>query len=200
MDCCRETKSHAAASFGCMKWGMLLLLIAASGRAQNPRFETHTNEVLIPVSVSTKSGKPVEDLTAQDFVVTDDGTPHKVRLFTSYDAAPLPIEAVIVLEADDQAALAKIKKTASLISSYITNDMGIATPSVAAVVTVANEIHLAQNFTADPDTLGDTFAKISGRWRRRHTPADRRRKSRLRFARGQKAERPPLNCADQRIP
>lgn len=40
--------------------------------------------------------------------------------------------------------------------------MGTAPPSVAAVVTVADRIHIAQNFTDDPDTLGDTFAKIAG--------------------------------------
>ena len=104
----------------------------------------------------------MENLAAHDFVVTDDGAPQNVRLFTSSDAMPLPVDAVIVLEADDQPALAKIKKTASLISSYITNDMGIATPSVAAVITLASEIHVVQNFTGDPNTLGDTFAKISG--------------------------------------
>lgn len=145
-----------------MKWEMLLLLIAASARAQNPQFQTRANEVLVPVSVTAKSGKPVEGLTVQDFVVADDGIPRKLRLFTSFDAAPLPVDAVIVLEADDQAAWAKIKKTASLVSSYITNDMGTGTPSVAAVITVANEIHVVQRFTGDPDTLGDTFAKISG--------------------------------------
>jgi VWFA-related protein len=145
-----------------MRWGLLLLLIAVSGSAQNPRFETRTDEVLVPVSVTTKSGKPVENLAAQDFVVTDDGTPQRVRLFASSDAMPLPIDAVIVLETDAgrEAAWAKIKKTASLVSSYITNDMGTGTPSVAAVVTVADQIHVAQNFTNDPDTLGDTFAKI----------------------------------------
>jgi len=43
----------------------------------------------------------------------------------------------------------------------ITNDIGIGQPSLAAVVTVADEVRLAQNFTADPYVLGDTFAKLA---------------------------------------
>jgi VWFA-related protein len=74
----------------------------------------------------------------------------------------LPVDAVIVLEADDEPALAKIKKTASLVSSYITNNMGTVPPSVAAVLTVVDRIHITQGFTDDPGTLGDTFAKIAG--------------------------------------
>lgn len=81
----------------------------------------------------------------------------------SSDSSPLPIYAVMVLQLDGGSApaLAKIKKTASMISGYITNDMGIGQPSLAAVVTVGDEVRLVQNFTADSDILGDTFAKLS---------------------------------------
>jgi VWFA-related protein len=68
---------------------------------------------------------------------------------------------VLQLDGGSAPALAKIKKTASMISGYITNDMGIGQPSLAAVVTVGDEVRLVQNFTADSDILGDTFAKLS---------------------------------------
>ncbi len=147
-----------------MKWGVLLLSIAAAGRGQGPsQFGVGTDEVMGSVSVVNKAGKPVENLTAEDFTVLNDGTPQKARLISSADSVPLPIHAVVILQISEgsEPALAKIKKTASVVSSYITNDMGIGLPSLAAVVTAGEEVRVAQDFTADPNLLGDTFAKLS---------------------------------------
>ena len=142
---------------------MVLLLITAVGWGQEPRFGARTNEVLVPVSVTTKAGRPVENLTAADFTVLNDGIPQQVRLISSFESVPLPINAVIVLQAGgaSEPVLAKVKKTASVVSSYIANDMGMGAPSLAAVVTTGEELHVVQNFAADPNALGDTFAKIS---------------------------------------
>jgi VWFA-related protein len=111
----------------------------------------------------TKGGKPVENLAAKDFLVLNDGKPQIARMVARDSEPLLPIHAVLVVEADDdsQPALAKIKKTASLISGYITNDMGIGAPSLAAVVTVADEVRVAQDLIRDPDILADAFAKIA---------------------------------------
>ncbi len=143
-----------------MKGGLLLLLTAAVW-AQEPSFKTRAREVVVPVSVMTRAGKPVEGLQESDFQVFNDGKPQPARMVSG--SSPLPIYALIVLQLDDGSApaLAKITKTASLISGYIANDMGIGEPSLAAVVTVGEDVRVVQNFTADPDLLGDTFAKLS---------------------------------------
>ncbi len=156
-----ETEHSADASSRTMKWAVLLL-VAAAAWAQNPRFETKAHEVVVPVSVMTKAGKPVEDLAASDFLVLNDGKPQTARMMLR-DSDALPVYAVIVLQTNDSsdAVLAKIKKTASIVSNYITNDMGTGAPSLAAVVSVSDEIRVEQDFTADPDILGDVFAKIS---------------------------------------
>lgn len=148
-----------------MKWAALLLLAAAIAWPQEPRFQTKAHEVLVPVSVMMKSGKPVENLAASDFIVLNDGKPQAVRMI-SHDSGVLPIEAVIVLQTNDSSepALAKIKKTASVISSYITNDMGTtAAPSLAAVITVSDDVRIAQTLTADADALDEVFSKLSAR-------------------------------------
>jgi Ca-activated chloride channel family protein len=146
-----------------VKWAVLLLT-ASAALAQEPRFQTRAHEVLVPVSVMTKNSHPVENLAASDFLVLNDGKPQAVRMI-SRDADPLPIYAVIVLQTNDSsdAALAKIRKTASVVSSYITNDMGTGTPSFAAVVSASDEVRIAQDFTADPGILDDVFAKIKAK-------------------------------------
>jgi Ca-activated chloride channel homolog len=146
-----------------MRWGALLIL-AATASAQEPRFHTGTREVVVPVSVVTRAVKPVEDLAAKDFLVLSDEKPQTVRMI-SRDSDALPIYAVIVLQTNDasEAALAKIRKTASVITSYITNDMETGVPSLAAVVTVSDDVQITQDFTSDPDRLADVFAKISAR-------------------------------------
>lgn len=104
----------------------------------------------------------MESLAASDFVVLNDGKPQKVRMI-SRDSDPLPVYAVIVLQTNDSSgpALAKIRKTASIVSGYITNDMETGAQSLAAVVTASDEVRVAQDFTADPGILDDVFAKIS---------------------------------------
>jgi VWFA-related protein len=144
-----------------VKWAVLLSL-SVGVWAQEPRFQTRVHEVVIPVSVTTKKGKPVESLTADDFLVLNDGLPQPVRMISG-DSDALPIHAVIVLQTNDAsyAALAKIKKTGSVISSYVTNDMEMGAPSLAAAVTVSDQVRIEQDFTADANILEDAFAKIS---------------------------------------
>ena len=62
-----------------MKWAVLTLFAVAAW-AQEPRFQTQAREVVVPVSVLTKGGKPVENLTAGDFLVLNDGKPQSVRM------------------------------------------------------------------------------------------------------------------------
>ncbi len=139
----------------------VLLLASVAVWAQEPRFQTRAHEVVVPVSVVTRRGQPVESLAASDFTVLNDGKPQAVRMMER-DSETLPIHAVIVLQTNEGSApaLAKIKKTASVVSSYITNDMDTGTPSLAAVITVSDDVRIAQNFTGDPDTLDDVFAKL----------------------------------------
>ncbi len=156
-----ETKGQADASLRSMKW-MFLLFAATAAWAQEPQFQTRAHEVVVPVSVITRRGQPVENLTAADFTVLNDGKPQTVHMIPR-DSDALPIHAVLVLQTNDGSgpALAKIKKTASVVSSYITNDLDTGTPSLAAVITVSDDVRIAQNFTSDPDALGDVFAKLS---------------------------------------
>ena len=52
--------------------------------------------MLVPALVKTKKGDPVFTLTADSFVVTDDGVEQKVRL--EEDSGSQPLALVIVVE------------------------------------------------------------------------------------------------------
>jgi hypothetical protein len=60
------------------------------GSAQTPTFQTSTQLVIETVSVKDKSGKSIDNLTAKDFIITEDGAPQIIRFFEyqSNPAAP----------------------------------------------------------------------------------------------------------------
>jgi hypothetical protein len=51
--------------------------------------------VEVPVLVKTKGGQVVFELTADDFVVTDDGVPQQVRIEEDTDGRPLALAVVV---------------------------------------------------------------------------------------------------------
>jgi len=70
------------------------LLIAVMAAAQRPpaqntavgpdgtvTFKTSTQLVIETVTVKDKSGKPIEGLTAKDFIITEDGVPQTIAFF-----------------------------------------------------------------------------------------------------------------------
>jgi VWFA-related protein len=64
----------------------LLFLLATSLSAQegpkpSPKFTINQQLVVETVSVKDKSGKPIEDLSASDFTVTEDGAPQQIKFF-----------------------------------------------------------------------------------------------------------------------
>lgn len=61
---------------------------------QRPRFAVRTDAVRLDVLV-TRDDRPVTGLTADDFVVQDDGVPQKVSLI---DRGPIPLDIVLALD------------------------------------------------------------------------------------------------------
>jgi VWFA-related protein len=57
--------------------------------SQGPTFRTNTRLIVRTVSVKDKDGKPIEGLTAKDFIVTEDGEPQTVA-FVEFQRLPPP--------------------------------------------------------------------------------------------------------------
>jgi VWFA-related protein len=69
---------------------------AQQSEATPPSLTVRTTLVMVPVLVTNQAGKVVFGLTADDFVVTDNGVPQKVALDPETDSQPLAL--VIVAE------------------------------------------------------------------------------------------------------
>ena len=63
-------------------------LAAVAALQSQPTFRAGVELIRIDVSVLDKAGKPVSDLTPEDFVVTIDGAPRRVSFATFYGPTP----------------------------------------------------------------------------------------------------------------
>jgi hypothetical protein len=95
----------SAKPMGQMKLRLLVflafeILCSACTQAQDvsdstPVLRRGTNLVLVPTLIKTSSGEPVFGLTANDFILTDDGIEQKISLEENTDSQPLALVIVV---------------------------------------------------------------------------------------------------------
>ena len=91
----------------CVRGLTLLLAVAAASlcaqeqekekqdEVAQPSLTVHTTLVMVPTLVTNKSGKVIFELTADDFVVTDNGVPQHVTIDPDTDSQPLALAIVV---------------------------------------------------------------------------------------------------------
>lgn len=132
---------------------VVLAMIAFS---QNATFRTTAPNVLVPTTVTDAKGMYIDGLSADDFVLLDNGVPQRIRLDTA-DSTTIPLAVVFCVQADDvaMAAILKIRKAGAVIQPLIMGERGH-----AAVVTYASKPTLAQDFASDPEEITRAFRNI----------------------------------------
>src|SRR5262249_62240997 len=63
--------------------------------SQAPPLTVRSNLVLVPVLVKTKAGEPVFSLAADDFILTDNGVPQSLRLWSDTQSQPPPLALLV---------------------------------------------------------------------------------------------------------
>ncbi|MBK5294966.1 MAG: VWA domain-containing protein [Acidobacteriia bacterium] len=109
--------------------------------------------MITPVSVTDRSGHPIDGLSERDFVLLDNGEPRKM----DGDIIIEPIALVIAVQTSSSsaAALTKVRAVGSMIEPLITGQRG-----TAAVLTFDNQLKLVQPFTGDADLLPKAFRSL----------------------------------------
>ena len=117
---------------------------ASDGAAQNT-IALHSDLVLVPAFVKTHHGELVFSLNADDFALTDDGVPQRLRLESDTDSQPLALVVVVQTGGLGASHLGDYRGLEAALESVIG-----AVPHRVSVVSFDSHAHLEQDF--DPDT------------------------------------------------
>lgn len=131
-------------------------LLALALFLQNPPradIKTTVPLVLAPVTVTTADGKPVHDLTSEDFVVYDGAQkrPHQLEVTTQ------PVSVIFLVQTNRNAgpALAKVPKIASMILPLIAGEGG-----TAALISFSDRVVVRHPLTSDASSLQTAFRAL----------------------------------------
>jgi VWFA-related protein len=114
---------------------------------QDAPLTSHATLVLVPALVRDKGNKLVFSLSANDFVLTDDGVPQKLHLEQDTGGEPLALVVDIEVGGDGARPLAKYESLTRMIDSIVGG-----VPHEVAVVGYDSSPVLVQDFTPDSDT------------------------------------------------
>lgn len=109
--------------------------------------------VLVPVTVTSKSGSFVNGLTEYDFRLFDNGKPQKI----TEDVASHPISLVVAIQCNQEVEkiLPQIQKLGSVFEALVLGDTG-----EMAVLSFDHRIQTLTDFTPDTDKIDAAFKKL----------------------------------------
>ena len=133
--------------------------VFAQQEPESPTIQANVPLVLAPVTVTDRKGNFIDGLTVDDFRLTDDGKPQKIRMDTS-DLVVAPVSLVVLIQSSaiSAPALARIERVGGLIKPLVIGARG-----QAAVMEFDDELRLRTDFTTDSGTIGGAFLGIRSR-------------------------------------
>jgi VWFA-related protein len=133
--------------------------VPAQQEPEPPTIQANVPLVLAPVTVTDKKGNFIDGLTVDDFRLTDEGRPQKIRMDTS-DTVLAPVSLVVLIQASgiSAPALARIERVGGLIKPLVIGERG-----QAAVIEFDDELRLRTDFTTDSGAIRASFFGIRSR-------------------------------------
>jgi VWFA-related protein len=171
-----------------MKWCLSSILIALGvplfaqtappgslkpGQSSTPEasqaslLSTRSTLVLAPALVRNKTGDLVFTLTANDFVLTDDGIPQKLTLEQDTGGEPLALVVVIEIGGAGAREFNNFNSIAPPLAPMLASIVGNV-PHKVAVVAFDSQPTLLQSFTSNLDTVADTITSLTPGCTRQH--------------------------------
>lgn len=138
---------------------LLCMAVAGAGAQQSdtgqPTLSVRTTLVEAPVLVKTKAGQVVFALTADDFVLTDNGVPQRLTLDEDTDSQPLALAIVVQTGGAGVRHLIDYRQLDSIIDALIGN-----VEHRVAVIGFDSTPHLLVPFTPNTDDASKELASL----------------------------------------
>ena len=136
------------------------VLCGACTHAQNvsdstPVLGRGANLVFVPTMIKTSRGEPVFGLTANDFVLTDDGIERKISLEENTGSQPLAMVIVVQTGGAGGRRLDSYRRLGPLLDSMVGG-----VPHRVAVVGFDSEPHIESEFTPDLNRVAGVMANL----------------------------------------
>ncbi len=138
-----------------------LVTAAASAPAQEPPapaapvFRAGTTLVLVPALVRNSAGAPVYTLTAQDFVLTDDGVPQTLTLESDTDREPLALAVVVQVGGAGARHLDDYRSLGTTVEALV-GDVA----HRVSLIGFDSEPRMLRDFTPDTDRVADGLKEL----------------------------------------
>jgi VWFA-related protein len=134
---------------------------AAKQQAQDPpqsqnRIRTSSTVVLVPVLIKTKSGETVFSLTADDFILKDNGVPQTLHMENDTDSQPLALVVIVETGGEGVRHLNDYDNLGAELDAVIGD-----VRHLVAVVSFDSKPRIAQDFTDNTDLAARTIANLN---------------------------------------
>lgn len=119
----------------------VLFLLAAAAFAQETRLSATVRLVIAPATVTDREGRYIDGLSAEDFLVYDNGRPQRVNADVSFS----PISLAIAVQSGfiSAEAINKVHRIGPMIEPLIIGERG-----EAAVIAYDDQVQVLQGFTS----------------------------------------------------
>src|SRR5205807_5040878 len=124
--------------------------------AQVPAIKVGSNLVLVPVLVKTKADKLVFSLTAEDFILTDNGVRQQVQVEPDTLARPLALAVIVQTGGQGGSHLHDYSNLGAVLDAVIGD-----VPHRVAVIGFDSKPRLERDFTTDTDAAARAIAALS---------------------------------------
>ena len=123
---------------------------------QAPPVTVRSNVVLVPALVKTTVGETVFSLTADDFILTDNGVPQSLRLEPDTDSQPLALAVIVETGGQGASHLGDYRDLGTVLDTVLGD-----VPHRVAVIGFDSKPRLERDFTPDTDAAAKTIGMLS---------------------------------------
>jgi Ca-activated chloride channel family protein len=137
----------------------IALIVPAFSTQTDQAIKLQTDLVTVDATITDKNGNFIRKLSAEDFVVYEDGQPQKVEFFEANEEAALTRALAVVFALDKSGSIKpeEIEKQREATENFVKL---VRPESLFAVISFASEIRVLQDFTSEPQKISQAFRKI----------------------------------------